>query len=66
MKCKILWSIGISAFMACTDEFHQLFIEGRAGRIQDVCIDTAGATFGILLTLIGVLGIQIINKKKHP
>ena len=44
MKWKIFGSIGISAFMACTDEFHQLFVEGRAGRIQDVCIDTVSYT----------------------
>lgn len=28
---------------AMTDELHQLFVDGRAGRFTDVCIDTAGA-----------------------
>ena len=42
---------------ACTDEFHQLFIAGRAGQIRDVCIDSTGA-------LIMLLIIYIINKRK--
>lgn len=58
MKRRILCSVGISAFMACTDEFHQLFVEGRAGRIQDVCIDTSGATVGILIIAAIVFGVR--------
>lgn len=34
---------------AATDEFHQLFIEGRSGQITDVCIDGIGALLGLLL-----------------
>lgn len=33
---------------AATDEFHQLFVAGRSGRISDVCIDGAGAALGLL------------------
>lgn len=33
---------------ACTDEFHQLFVPGRAGQVTDVLIDSSGA---FLLTL---------------
>lgn len=36
---------------AASDEFHQLFVPGRAGLITDVCIDSAGALLGILLFL---------------
>ena len=36
---------------ACSDEFHQLFVEGRAGRISDVLIDSAGAVLGLALFL---------------
>lgn len=28
---------------ACTDEFHQVFVPGRAGRLTDVMIDSIGA-----------------------
>lgn len=34
---------------ASTDEFHQLFVQGRSGRFSDVCIDTAGAAIAMLL-----------------
>ena len=46
-----------SFLYACTDEFHQLFIAGRAGQFRDVCIDSTGA-------LIMILIIYIINKRK--
>jgi VanZ family protein len=32
---------------ACTDEFHQLFVSGRAGQFSDVLIDTVGILFGL-------------------
>ena len=34
---------------AATDEYHQTFIAGRSGEIQDVLLDTAGALFGIII-----------------
>lgn len=33
----------ITVLYACTDEFHQLFIPGRAGLATDVMIDSIGA-----------------------
>ena len=41
--------IVISMLYACSDEIHQLFIDGRSGQIKDVLIDTSGSMFGILL-----------------
>ena len=38
----------ISVFYASTDEFHQLFVPGRSGRLTDVLIDSAGALFGVM------------------
>ncbi len=35
---------------ACTDELHQIFVSGRAGMLQDVCIDSAGVLTAVLLT----------------
>lgn len=37
---------------ACTDEFHQLFVEGRSGQFKDVLIDTSGGIFGMMLIYI--------------
>lgn len=39
----------LTVVYATTDEFHQLFVSGRSGRITDVMIDTAGALVGTLL-----------------
>lgn len=39
----------LTAVYAATDEIHQLFVEGRAGRVSDVCIDTIGALIGLVL-----------------
>lgn len=37
---------------ASLDEFHQLYVSGRSGSIRDVCIDSSGAFFGIIVTQI--------------
>ncbi len=36
---------------ACSDEFHQLFVKGRAGKFSDVLIDTSGALIMMLIIL---------------
>jgi VanZ family protein len=41
-----------SALYACSDEVHQLFVAGRAGRFTDVMIDSAGALLGLALFLV--------------
>jgi VanZ family protein len=41
----------ITFLYACTDEFHQTFVPGRAGRFTDVLIDCSGAL--ILCLMIG-------------
>lgn len=48
----LIYSIGLSFIYAGTDEFHQLFVEGRAGRFTDVLIDTSGAATGLIIVLI--------------
>ena len=40
---------------AISDEFHQLFVDGRGGQIRDVAIDFAGALSG--------LGIRVLLYK---
>lgn len=42
-----LLAIAMAAAYAASDEFHQLFVEGRAGRVSDVLIDSAGALAGV-------------------
>ena len=48
----LIYSIGLSFIYASTDEFHQLFVQGRAGRFTDVLIDTSGAATGSIIVLI--------------
>ena len=47
IKDIIKLSILICLLYACSDEIHQLFIQGREGKIFDVCIDTLGSLTGI-------------------
>ncbi|MDI3536801.1 MAG: hypothetical protein PWP16_1085 [Eubacteriaceae bacterium] len=44
-----LKAILFSLIYALSDEGHQLFINGRAGRATDVLIDSLGALIGVLL-----------------
>lgn len=46
---RILISFLSAVVYAATDEIHQLFVPGRACRITDVIIDSAGAAVGIVL-----------------
>ena len=48
---RIGWAVWTAVFYACTDEFHQLFVAGRAGRISDVLVDSVGAVLGLVLFL---------------
>lgn len=48
-----LAAVGLAALYAASDETHQLFVPGRAGRFADVMIDSAGAFLGIVI-FIGV------------
>ncbi len=46
-RYQALLTIGISALYACSDEFHQYFVPGRAASLWDVGIDTLGAVLGM-------------------
>ena len=44
----ILLAIIFCLIYACSDEFHQFFVAGRAGRLTDILIDTTGSILGVL------------------
>lgn len=47
---------------ACTDEYHQSLVSGRAASLRDVLIDSIGIFFGVILTrLIGWSGRMAIT-----
>lgn len=45
---------------ACSDEFHQIFVDGRGAQFKDVLIDTVGVCLGIGIVYIIV---SYVNKK---
>lgn len=51
-KYCFLFAIFFCFLFACTDEFHQLFVDKRTGQFFDVLVDTSGAC--ISSCLIGV------------
>ncbi len=46
---SVLLAIFLAFLYACSDEFHQLFIDGRSCEFSDVLIDTFGAVVGCLI-----------------
>lgn len=56
-------AVGCCFCYALTDEFHQMFVEGRAGRFTDVLIDTAGAAIAMAV-LFGLTRLFSFIKQK--
>ncbi len=54
-------SFALTAAYAASDEFHQLFIEGRACRVFDWFVDCSGA----LAALLALYIIAVIIRKKN-
>jgi VanZ family protein len=48
-----------------SDESLQLFVDGRAGMVQDVLLDFGGSIFGILFYVGISLLLHISRKEKH-
>ncbi|MCD7810143.1 MAG: VanZ family protein [Erysipelotrichaceae bacterium] len=49
LKYIILYTLIITFLYACTDEFHQLFVNDRSGQLSDVFIDTCGGAIATFL-----------------
>ncbi len=60
---RMFISLGLGIWYAALDEIHQLFIPGRSGSIRDVCIDSAGFLFGIILIRIFFKIIEVLKNK---
>ena len=59
---KPLLALGLTSIYAASDEFHQLFVDGRACRIFDWFVDCAGAASAIIFLY---LTISIFQKLKR-
>lgn len=60
-RYRCLAAACISVCYAATDEFHQLFVEGRSGQVSDVMIDAAGAVLGLLLA--GLIRRYVLRRR---
>lgn len=49
---KACAAAALAILYACSDEFHQLFVRGRAGRVSDVLIDSTGIVLGMVFLLL--------------
>ena len=63
IKHIIMFSSLFCFIYACTDEFHQLFVNGRAGRFTDVLIDTSGGV--IMLLIVFIISLAVLRHKKY-
>ena len=57
----VIYSLLIVFFYACTDEFHQTFVDGRSGEILDISIDTLGGFTG--LGIVFLINNKFNNRK---
>lgn len=48
VKKIVFYSIIFCFIYACSDEIHQLFLDGRTAKILDVCIDTCGSSLAVI------------------
>ncbi|MBE6070500.1 MAG: VanZ family protein [Clostridium butyricum] len=55
-KKSIIVTMSLVFLYACSDEIHQLFVEGREGAVRDVLIDTAGGITTIIIKLVYEMG----------
>ena len=62
-KFVIRISVAAAFLYAASDEFHQYFVPGRSCQFRDMCIDTAGALTGALISLLLVVIWQNLRKK---
>ena len=58
---KIPFALLCASAYAVSDEVHQIFVEGRACKVEDWAIDTAGALLGVLVALAAILAAQHIK-----
>lgn len=62
---KMFTAFGISFYYAVSDEIHQIFVPGRAGRVGDVLIDSLGTVCGIALVIVMISLYKKVRKGKY-
>lgn len=62
---RMIFSLVVGIEYAAIDEIHQLFIDGRAGLISDIFIDSIGISIGICTLMILYKIIKKYYKKER-
>ncbi len=65
LPLKGMISFVFCVMYAASDEFHQLYVAGRAGQLRDVAIDSAGALLSILISMLIFKGVESKMLKKN-
>ena len=63
-RVPVCLSLACSMLYAVTDELHQFFVPGRAARLFDVAIDSAGALTGIVCVFALLVLFRKIRDKR--
>ncbi len=64
MRFQLLLAWLTGTLYACTDEFHQRFVPGRACSPIDVMIDSSGVLTGVLIMTLCLLIIRLVRRKR--
>ena len=63
-ELKPFLSVTLSWLYAWTDEFHQIFVDGRAFQISDLMVDLGGILTGTALIYCIIKTLKLISNKK--
>jgi len=58
---RMLIAFFIGVLYAMSDEFHQFFVPGRSMAAFDVCVDSIGVLFGVLI-FTGLISVYYLEK----
>ena len=60
LRIDALIGFEIAVLYSCTDEIHQLFVDGRSGQASDVIVDAIGAAIGATICAL----VIYVHKKR--
>ena len=58
----VLFAGVVAVLYACSDEFHQLFVQGRTGAVRDVLIDSIGIGGVLIIALLWRLHSMVLQR----
>lgn len=63
---RLIYSFLAGVAYAASDEFHQLFVPGRSGRVTDVLIDSAGVLSALLIFAVIQRLVSKHSRESYP